>query len=134
MFGTPNRDWKLIGRSLVHADGGRQLEKFIVSVSNKRKEVYFDITEWFSGNTSREARTALENLIAPHERQLAVLLPKNEFMTLEVGLLQLTEAQPNQIGLSSTDRKSMLDPFLDTVHRWQGKTVQASQIMSALQR
>jgi hypothetical protein len=121
MFGTLNRDWKLIERSLIHGDDGRKLEKFILSVSNKRKEIYFDVTEWFGGNTSQEAKAAMANLIAPHERLVSVLLPKNEFMTLEIGMTQLTEAQLNQIGLSLADRKSMIDPFFDTLKQWHGK-------------
>jgi hypothetical protein len=65
MFGTPNRDWKLITRSVIHADDGRKLEKFIVSVSKTRREIYFDITDWFVGNTSKKTKKALQNLIAP---------------------------------------------------------------------
>jgi hypothetical protein len=121
MFGTLNRDWKLIERSLIHSDDGRKLEKFIVSVSNKRREIYFDITDWFAGNTSQEAKATLANLISPHEKPVAILLPKNEFMTLEIGMTQLTEAQLNQIGLSLAERKSMIDPFFDTMKQWHGK-------------
>lgn len=119
MFGTPNRDWKLISRSVIH--GSQKLEKFVVSVSGKRKEVYFDITEWFAGNTSQYAKAALEDVIVLHEKQVAILLPKGEFMTLQTGLLNLTEAQLDQIGLSLADRKVMLDPFLDTTKQWFGK-------------
>jgi hypothetical protein len=42
-------------------------------------------------------------------------------MTLEIGLLRLTEAQINQLGLSPLDRKRMLDPLLDTMKQWHGK-------------
>jgi len=121
MFGTQNQDWKLIERSLIHANDGRKLEKFIISVSGKRKEVYFDITEWFNGNTSKEVKTRLEKIISSHDKPLTVLLPKEEFMTLQTGLLRLTEAQLNRLGLSLTDRKSMLDPFLDAIKPWHGK-------------
>lgn len=121
MFGTPKRDWKLIERSVINADGGQKLEKFIISAANKRREVYFDITAWFAGNTSLEAKTALANLIAPYEGQLRVLLPKNEFMTLEIGLSQLTETQLSKMGLSLTDRKDMLEPFNDIMKQWHGK-------------
>jgi hypothetical protein len=115
MFGTPNQEWKLIGRSVIHADDGRKLERFIVSVSGKRREVYFNITEWFAGNTTQDAKITLANIISFHEKELSVLLPKEEFMTLDIGLLRLTEEQLNQLGLSMTDRKNMLDPFLDTM-------------------
>lgn len=121
MFGTQNQDWKLIERSLIHADDGRKLERFVISVSDKRKEIYFDITEWFSGNASKEVKTTLEKIIAPHDKPLTVLLPKEEFMTLQMGLLRLTEAQLNQLGFSLKDRKSMLDPFLDVMKQWHGK-------------
>jgi hypothetical protein len=121
MFGTRNRDWKLIERSVIHGARGRQLEKFIVSASNQRKEVYFDITEWFAGNTSKDATAALERLITPCDKPLPVLLPKEEFMTLQGGLLRLTEPQLNQIGLSQADWKNMLDPFLDALKQWHGK-------------
>ena len=118
MFGKPNKDWKLIARSLIHADDGRKLEKFIVSVSNRRKEVYFDITDFMKGNFLQEAQTAIDSLIAPHDRNLDVVLPREEFMTLQMGVLHLTEAQLSQIGLSATDRISMLNPLLDTMKPW----------------
>lgn len=100
---------------------GRRLEKFIIRASGKRREIYFDITDWFKGNTSKEAKAALEAIIAPHDRPLTIQLPKEEFMTLQMGLLRLTEAQLNQLGLSQADRKSMLDPFLDALKPWHGK-------------
>jgi len=121
MFGTENKDWKVIERSLIHANDDRKLEKFVVSASDKRKEIYFDITEWFSGNTSKEVKAKLEKIIARHDKPLTILLPKEEFMTLQIGLLRLTEAQLNQLGLSQADRKSMLDPFLDALKPWNGK-------------
>jgi hypothetical protein len=119
MFGTPNRDWKLIERLVVNADDGRTLEKFTVSALNKRKEIYFDVTDWFMGNTSRE-KTALENLILSRDKLLMVLLPKGEFVTLFTGLLKLTDAQLSQIGLTQIDRKKMLDPFADAMIPWHG--------------
>lgn len=42
-------------------------------------------------------------------------------MTLQMGLLRLTEAQLNQLGLSQTDHKSMLSPFLDALKPWHEK-------------
>jgi hypothetical protein len=121
MFGAPNQDWKLIERSLLDTDDGRRLEKFIISASGKRREIYFDITEWFKGNTSKEAKAALEAIIALQDKPLTIQLPKEEFMTLQMGLLRLTEAQLNQLGLSQADRKSMLDPFLDALKPWHGE-------------
>ena len=118
MFGTPNQDWKLMGRSVIH--GRRILEKFIISVFDKRTEVYFDITEWFVGNRAPDAKVALEDLVSSHEMQLAILLPREEFMTLQLGLLRLTEAQLDHLGLAPADRMSMLDPFLDTLKQWHG--------------
>jgi len=35
--------------------------------------------------------------------------------------LRLTEEQLNQLGLSPMDRKSMLDPFFDTLKQWHAK-------------
>jgi hypothetical protein len=67
------------------------------------------------------AANSLEGIIAPYEGLVEVLLPKNEFMTLEIGLSHLTEAQLSQIGLSQTDRWSMLDPFIETMKQWFGK-------------
>lgn len=120
MFGTEQRDWKLIDRFLTHTDDGRKIEKLIVNASGKRKEVYFDVTSFVSGNDAH-ARAALDNLMATQDKKLSVVLPREEFMTLQVGLLHLTEAQLKQIGLSLADRKSMLDPFLDEMKQWHGK-------------
>ncbi len=120
MFGTPNKNWKLIERSLLDTDG-RRLEKFVISAAGKRRKIYFDITEWFKGNTSKEAKATLEAIIAPYDEPLTIQLPKEEFMTLQTGLLRLTEAQLNQLGLSQVERKSMLDPFLDALKPWHGK-------------
>lgn len=59
MFGVPNQDWKLIGRSVLDTDAdGRRLERFIISAAGNRREIYFDVTEWFKGNTSKEAKAA----------------------------------------------------------------------------
>jgi hypothetical protein len=118
MFGKPNRDWKRISRSVIDTDDGRKLEKFILSVAGKRKEIYFDITLWMEGNKQPQAKAALDRIIAPHDKNLEILLPKEEFMTLEMGLINLTEAQLAQIGLSPQDRKQLLDPILDTQKQW----------------
>jgi len=121
MFGAPNVDWKLIERSLLDPDDGRRLEKLVISASGKRREIYFDLTECFKGNTSKEAKANLKAIIAPHDRPLTIQLPKEEFMTLQMGLLRLTEAQLNQLGLSEVERMSMLDPLLDALKPWHGK-------------
>jgi hypothetical protein len=120
MFGTPNQDWKLIERSLLDTNDGRRLEKFIISAAGSRREIYFDITEWIKGNTSKEAKAALEAIIEPREKPLTIQLPKEEFMTLQVGLLRLSEAQLSQLGLSEADRKGMLYPLLDALKPWHG--------------
>jgi hypothetical protein len=114
MFGKRNKDWKLIDRTLIHADDGRKQEKFIVSASNKRQEVYFDITDFMKGNDEK-AKASLDKIIAGHDVALDILLPKEEFMTLQMGVLNLSEAQLRQLGLSAEDRKQMLDPLLDTL-------------------
>lgn len=121
MLGTENKDWKLIERILIHADDGRKIERFIISVGDQRKDIYFDITEWFSGNTSKEVKTILEKIITQHDKLLTILLPKEEFMTLQSGLLRLTDAQLNQLGLSLADRINMLDPLLDALKPWHGR-------------
>jgi hypothetical protein len=121
MFGSPNKDWKLIGRSLIHLDDGRKLEKFIIGVCNKRKEVYFDITEFMGGNFQPEVKVAMESFLSPYDRNLELTLPREELMILQVGVLQLTEAQLSQIGFSATDRLSMLNPLLDSIKPWLAK-------------
>lgn len=114
MFGKRDKDWKLIDRTLIHANDGRKLERFIVSASNKRQEVYFDITDFMKGN-DETAKASLDKIIARHDVALDILLPKEEFMTLQMGVLNLSEAQLRQLGLSAQDRKQMLDPLLDTL-------------------
>jgi hypothetical protein len=106
MFGTPNKDWKLINRCVIDSDRGRKLEKFALSSSGKRKEIYFDITEWLRPEAAEEARITLDELIRPNDKAINILIPREEFMTLQVGVLRLTEAQLNQIGLTPSDRKS----------------------------
>ena len=120
MFGQRDRDWKLVHRSLLQSPDGRKLDKFILSVSGKREEVFFDITEALAANESREVKARLSSIITRHETDLSVLLPKNEFMMLEIGISQLTQAQLHQIGLSTIDRKSMLDPFVGALKPWFG--------------
>lgn len=121
MFGTRSKDWKLIDRSLIHEDDGRKLEKFIISASSVRKEVYFDVSEMMSGNYEPDARSALQSVIARSDRQLEIMLPREEFMTLQIGILHLSDEQLSQLGLTSGDRKSMLDPLLDALKAWHGK-------------
>jgi hypothetical protein len=66
-----------------------------------------------------------DKVMGRHEKPLAVLLPKEEFMTLWQGILRLTEAQLNQLGLSLDERKSMLDPCVDALKPWLGKEYSA---------
>jgi hypothetical protein len=70
------------------------------------------------GNKDQKAKAALDRIIAPHDKNLAILLPKNECMTLWIGLMQLTENQLEQIGLSPQDQKQLLDPFLEPLLKW----------------
>lgn len=118
LFGESNRDWKLLNRSVINTNNGRMLEKFVLSASNRRREVYFDITSWMSGNTTRRAKDALDRVIAPHERNVEILLPKAEFFTLHVVVLRLTEAQLGQLGISLKERKELLDPLVDIALQW----------------
>jgi hypothetical protein len=43
------------------------------------------------------------------------------FVTLRTGLLNLTAVQLSQLGISQTDRNSMLNPLLDAIKPWLGK-------------
>jgi hypothetical protein len=118
LFGESNRDWKLLNRSVINTNNGRMLDKFVLSASNRRREVYFDITSWMSGNTTRRAKDAPDRVIAPHERNVEILLPKAEFFTLHVVVLRLTEAQLGQLGISLKERKELLDPLVDIALQW----------------
>ncbi len=128
MFGTPNQDWKLIGRSLIHTNDGRRLDRFIISARDNAKElyfdikeVYFDVTEWVSKNTSTEAQTTFDNIIAKYDKPLTVILSKEQLLTLQMGVLHLTEKELNPLGLSPMAHKSMLEPLLDALKPWYGK-------------
>lgn len=118
LFGEAKRNWNLIDRRVINTDDGRTLERFVVSTSGHRKEVYFDITSWMSGNTTRAAKDALDQLVARHDRIVKVLIPKEEFFTLQGVLLRLTEAQLAQLGVSLGERKELLDPLVDTALQW----------------
>ena len=120
MFGSRNRDWKVIERIVIHAENGRKLEKFIVSASGQRKEVYFDVSEFLNSN-DQKTKAALDNLIARHDKALTVLLPKEELMTLQMGVLRLTEENLQQLGILANERKQMLDPLVDAILRWKEK-------------
>jgi hypothetical protein len=128
MFGTQDRDWKFIERSLVHPDDGRKLDRFIISARDKVKEgyfdikeIYFDITEWLSENTSSEAQTTFEKIIVQYDKPFTILFPKQELVTLQMGVLHLTETELNLLGVSPPDRKIMLDPLIDALKPWYGK-------------
>jgi hypothetical protein len=128
MFGTQNLDWKFIERSLIHADDGRKLDRFIISARDKMKEsyfdineIYFDITEWVSKNTSREVQMMFEKIIAQNDKPFTITFQKEELVTLQIGMIHLTEAELNLLGLSPTDHDSMLDPLINALKPWYGK-------------
>jgi hypothetical protein len=117
-FGQPKRDWKIIARSVIEMADGRKLEKFILSVSGRREEIYFDITRWMSGNAKQEARDSLYQVISSHDEPLEIVLPREEIFTLMTGLLRLTDGQLKQIGLSIQTRNEMVGPISSTMAQW----------------
>jgi hypothetical protein len=127
MFGTSNQDWKLIERSLIHTNGGRRLDRFVISARDNVKElyfdikeVYFDVTEWVSKNTSNDAQTKFDNIITQYDKPFTILLSKEELLTLQMRLLHLTEKELNLLGLSPTAHRGMLEPLLDALKPWYG--------------
>jgi len=123
MFGKRSHDWKLIDRMQIETADSRKLERFIISAANQRKDVYFDITKMLAGNTETTS-DAMRAVAASHDRPVSVLLPREEFFTLHVGLIHLTESQLKTIGLTAEDQSEMAAPLSNALKPWFGKEIE----------
>jgi hypothetical protein len=115
LFGRPNRDWKKMDRSTIEYQN-RILEKFILSVADRRTEVYFDITGWVKNNVIPDR--PVTPIKAPLGESRAILLPKEELFTLEMILMSLSEEQLRQIGMPLEIRNEMLAPIVTKLISW----------------
>jgi hypothetical protein len=73
------------------------------------------------GRLSPVGEGGVTPVVLPSDATLSVLLPKEAFMTLQMGVLRLTERQLTGLGLSLADRKNMLDHLLDALKPWYGR-------------
>lgn len=117
-FGKRDVDWKVVDRFLVEPGDGRVLEKFILSVGGRREVIHFDISGFVHSNGPEE-QARLDRVIAKHDREVKILLPKDRAMFLSTIVLKLTEKQLEQLGWSPEVKNDLagglfgaLKPFL----------------------
>ncbi len=114
LFGRRDRDWKLVARSQV-AHNGRTLEKFDVSHKGKRRTVYFDITEWLSGNPDAQfspAALLVDQTLSDFMVEVSV---RADVATLfPVSLLKLTDDQLDQLHFPRADRAAVIEAFMES--------------------
>jgi hypothetical protein len=119
-FGKKGIDWKVVDRFLVSPSDGRTLEKFILSVHDRRVVVYFDISGFVHDNGPDE-KARLDAIAARYDGKLEILLPKELAIFLMTFTLKLTNDQLEQLGWTEKEKNALVGRLTDALKPFLGK-------------
>lgn len=110
IFGIENIDWRVFDRLVIDRPDGQKVEKFILDVRGKRREIYFDISSWHGTPSDSVSQEIVDRAIARAESvSLQIALPMSAITTLSVIL----------VGVNTGPMKEMFDirPVVDAINR-----------------
>jgi hypothetical protein len=119
-FGKKGTDWKVVDRFLVSPSAGRTLEKFILSVHDRRVVVYFDISGFVHDNGPNE-KARLDAVAARYDGNLEILVPKELAVFLMTFTLKLTDDQLEQLGWTEKEKNALVGRLVDALKPFLGR-------------